>query len=93
MGPCSFFLGRAWEERWYKYLNGGYKEGRARLFSSAQSWDKRQVEYRRLHLSIRKCFVHFGTTELWNRLPRDILESPFLKRVTSHLDMVLGNWL
>ena len=44
-------------------------------------------------LNIRKHFLTVRVTEYWNRLPRELVESPSLEIFKSCLDMVLGNWL
>ena len=43
-------------------------------------------------MNMRKSFT-VRVTELWNRLPREIVESPSLKIFKSCLDTVLGNTL
>jgi len=71
----------------YKYLQGGCKEDRARLFSVVPSDRTRGRGHTRKHwrspLNIRK---HVVTV----RLPREVAESPSLEMFKSHLDMVLG---
>lgn len=32
-------------------------------------------------------------TKHWNRMPRDVVESPSLKTVKSRLDKFVGNWI
>lgn len=50
-----------------KYLKGGHKEGRARLFSGVPSGRTRdtghRLKHRRLHLNIRKHFFTLRVTE------------------------------
>jgi len=61
---------------------------------ACSDWTKaseHKLKHRRLHLNIRKCFFTVRVTEHWNRLPRDVVESPSLDIFKSHLDMVLGN--
>ncbi len=38
-------------------------------------------------------FFPVRMTEPWNRLPREVVESPSLEILKNYLDMVLGNWL
>jgi len=50
-----------------------------------------KLQYGRLCLNIRQSFFTVRVTEQWHRLPRDIMESPSLEILKSHLDMVLGS--
>ncbi|KAK4811893.1 hypothetical protein QYF61_014926 [Mycteria americana] len=78
----------------YKYLRGGCKEDRARLFSVVPSDKTRGNGYkltpRRFPLNIRKRFFSVKVTEHWHRLPKEAAESPSLEIFKSYLDMVLG---
>jgi len=44
-------------------------------------------------LNIRKHFLIVRVTKHWHRLHKEVVESPALETVKSHLDTVLGNWL
>ena len=78
----------------YKYLQGGCKEDRARLFSVVPSdrtrGDGHTLKQRRFPLNIRK---HFVTVRVTEPLFREVVESPSLEISKSRLDMVLGNRL
>ena len=48
------------------------------------------LKHRRCCLNIRKHFFTVRVTEHWPRWPREVVESPSLGTVKSHLDTVLG---
>jgi len=75
----------------YKYLKGGCKEGRARLFSVVPRGSGHKLKYRTFLLNKRKHSFILRVIEHWPRLPGEV-ESLTLGIFRSHLDMVLGNW-
>jgi len=52
-----------------------------------------RLKYKRFCPNIRKHFFTVRDTEHWNRLPRQVVESPSLEIFRSHLETVLCNLL
>ncbi|KGL74463.1 hypothetical protein N309_02403, partial [Tinamus guttatus] len=77
----------------YKYLKGGSEEDGVGLFSVVATdrtrGDCHKLKHQKFHMNLRKTFLTVRVTEPWNRLPREVVESPSLEIFQTHLDAVL----
>jgi len=81
----------------YKYLKGGCQEDGAKLLSLVPSDRTRgnghKLKHRKIRLNMRKNFFPLRVMEPWNRLPREVVESPSLEILKTRLDKVLCSLL
>jgi len=55
--------------------------------------NEHKLKHRKFQLNMRKNFFPPRVTEHWNRLPREVVESPSLQIFKTHLDKVLCSLL
>ena len=81
----------------YKYLKGGRQKDGAKLFSvvphDRTRGNRHKWKHRNFRLNMRKNVFPLRVMEHWNRLPREVVESPSLEIFKTRLDKVLCSLL
>jgi len=81
----------------YKYLKGGCQEDGARLFSvvlrDRTRGNGHKLKQGKIQLNTRKNFFPLRVMEQWNRLPREVVESPSLEIFKTCLETLLCSLL
>ena len=82
----------------YKYLRGGRRQmDEARLFLVVCSDRTRsnglKLEQRKFHTNMRKSFFMMRVMEHWNRLSREVVESPSMEILETCMDAYLCDLL
>ena len=81
----------------FQYLKGAYKQEGSQLFvrvdNSRRRGDSFKLKEGRFRLDVRGMFFTMRVVRCWNRLPKEVVDVPFLEVLKARLDGALGSLL
>jgi len=81
----------------YKCLKGGCQEDGARFFSvvpcDKTKGNEHKLKHRKLRLNMRKNLFTLRVTKQWNRLPREVVDTPSLEIFKTFQEKILCNMI
>ena len=79
----------------FQYLKGAYKQEGSQLFERVDNSRTRGNDFKlkegRFRLDVRGKFFTMRVVRCWNRLPREVVDTPSLEAFKARLDGALGS--
>ena len=79
----------------FQYLKGAYKQEGEQLFTRVDSDRTRgngfKLRREKFRLDIRRGFFTQRVVTNWNRLPKEVLDAPFLEAFKARMNVALGS--
>lgn len=88
--PCNKGHGNGWGTQWLLHLDLHRQSHTLEIVGKAWRNNGHKLKNSKFHVNIRKRFFTEKGIILWNKVPREVIESPFLELFRSRLDRFLS---